>query len=120
MLNEEKKRRLCLQCLECCKILAVPIELKYADPESIAFYVNRGCWLATLSGGRLGIVIPFQCPHLTPEGCNIYENRPLACKEYDGTRDPLMSDKCLWIKKNRKGRNNDKNIKRSRHITKKT
>ena len=121
MLDNKKKERLCLQCMECCKILAVPIPWKeHVTPEAIAFYLTRGCWFAPISGGRRGLVIPFQCPHLTPEGCDIYENRPLACKEYDGTRDPLMSDKCLWIKKNRKGRNNDKNIKRSRHITKKT
>lgn len=100
-LDENKKSKLCLQCMECCKILAVPIELKYIHPESIAFYVARGCWIAPLSGGRLGIVVPFPCPHLTPEGCDMYENRPQECRDYDGTRDPLMSDKCLWIKKNR-------------------
>ena len=102
MLSTKKKEKLCLQCAECCKILAVEVTLQSMPPEAIAFYVTRGCWLATLSGGRLGLVIPYQCPHLTPEGCDIYEDRPLVCKDYDGTRDPLMKDKCLWIRKNRR------------------
>jgi Fe-S-cluster containining protein len=100
MLDETKKSKLCLQCMECCKILAVPIE--HISPDTIEFYVARGCWLAPLSGGRRGVVIPFPCLHLTPEGCDIYSSRPYACEVYDGTKDPLMSDKCLWIKKNRR------------------
>ena len=100
MLDDKKKSKLCLQCLECCKVIAIPVE--HVSPETIELYVARGCWLAPLSGGRYGIVIPFPCPHLTPEGCDMYNNRPQVCKDYDGKKDPLMADKCLWIKKNRK------------------
>jgi len=107
MMNEAKKERLCLQCMECCKIFAVPVRAVDIHPDSIAFYEARGCKLATLSGGRIGVVIPISCPHLTPEGCDIYKDRPLDCRLYDGSKDPLMKDKCLWIKKNRDNKGGD-------------
>jgi len=100
MLDEAKKQKLCLQCMECCKILAIPADV--FSPRAIELYVTRGCWLASISGGRRGVVIPYPCPHLTPKGCNIYEQRPQDCRDYNGTKDPLMKDKCLWIKKNRR------------------
>ena len=108
MLSKEKKEKLCLQCMECCKILAVPITwAEYISADAIEFYMTRGCWFAPITGGRRGLVIPYPCQHLTPEGCDIYENRPKVCKEYDGRKDPLMKDECLWIKKNRR-KNNDR------------
>ncbi len=100
MFDKKKKEKLCLQCMECCKNLAVPIES--ISPETIEFYIVRNCRIASILGGKRGVVIPLPCPHLTPEGCDIYSKRPLACRQYDGTKDPLMKDKCLWIKKNRK------------------
>jgi len=100
MFDEKKKQRLCLQCMECCKNLTVPIES--ICQEAIEFYAARNCRITPILGGRQGVVIPFPCPHVTPEGCDIYDERPIACKQYDGTKDPLMKDKCLWIKKNRK------------------
>jgi len=100
MLDEKKKQRLCLQCMECCKLLAIP--LTDISKEAIEFYTARGCWIDALHGGRIGVIIPFPCPHLTPQGCNIYDTRPKACRDSDGTKDPLVRDKCLWIKENRK------------------
>ncbi len=97
---DEKKKKLCLDCLECCKNLAVP--LAGVCDEARKFYSFRNCTVEPILGGRIGVVIPFPCPHLTPKGCDIYDKRPASCREYDGTKDPLMKNKCLWIKKNRK------------------
>ena len=100
MLDEKKKQRLCLECMECCKILAVPLAGYCA--AALEFYNFRNCSIKRISQGRIGVVIPLPCPHLGPDGCKIYPKRPQACKDYDGTKDPVMRDKCLWIKKNRK------------------
>jgi Fe-S-cluster containining protein len=98
-LNKTKKRKLCLQCLECCKVFYVPTQINNEAEKE--FYELRGCTVENFRGNQV-VVIPLPCPHLTPEGCNIYNERPEVCKNYDGTKDPLMKDKCLWIDKNRR------------------
>jgi len=98
-LNTTKKRKLCLRCLECCKVFYIPVRI--ATEAEKEFYEARGCTIENFRGNEV-VVIPLPCPHLTPEGCDIYDERSEICKSYDGTKDPLMKDKCLWIEKNRR------------------
>ena len=102
MLSDKMKSELCLRCLECCKLFYIPVSPDLLARRVIEFHKARGCSTILLHGNIPVVVIPFQCPHLTPEGCDIYGERPEVCKSYDGTDDPLMKDKCLWFKKNRK------------------
>ena len=98
-LNTPEHSKLCLQCLACCKILAIPTDRFLIS--DIKFYEARGCKLTMLEG-KFHIVMPYHCPHLTPQGCDIYDARPLACRNYDGREDSLMEDVCLWREENRR------------------
>ena len=98
-LNSTKKKKLCLQCMECCKVFYVPTVLnKYEEKE---FYELRGCQVKRYQNHAI-VIVPLPCPHLTPQGCDIYDQRPQVCKDYDGTKDPFMKDKCLWDEENRR------------------
>ena len=44
--------------------------------------------------GALLLSFPLSCPHLTEDGCSIYEERPWSCREYNGIED--FGDECLW------------------------
>ena len=92
-----KKEKLCVACQACCKVFYVPTKIS-ATKEYI-FFTLRGCKVKNYKGNQV-VVVPLPCPHLTPKGCSIYSERPDICKEYDGTKDPLMKHKCLWDKKN--------------------
>lgn len=61
------------------------------------FYETRGCKIMPTDQLPY-IVIPYPCPHLTEKGCAIYDKRPIACRNYDGRRDPIMHYTCLWGK----------------------
>lgn len=95
-----KRQELCLQCLECCKVLGVPSIYNPEYTQMLEFYKRRGCEIVTSEGQKSFpiIVIPFPCPELTPFGCRVYNERPLWCALYDGRRDPAIRDKCLWSK----------------------
>ena len=92
-----KRNRLCIACQACCKLLAVP--MKMPRKEQLKFYRARGCSFKMRKTG-LQIVIPFPCPQLTKDGCKIYDNRPEDCRTFDGRKDFLVEDICLWNKRN--------------------
>ena len=96
-INTLDHQALCLQCLACCKILAIPIDRFLVS--DIEFYEARGCRFVMLEG-KFHIVIPYPCPHLIPQGCDSYDERPQACKDYDGRKDILVKDECLWREEN--------------------
>lgn len=96
-LNATKKRKLCIRCQECCKILAVPTPKPGKD--ALEFYKARGCKMIKYRG-TLHLLISHTCPQLTKDGCKIYDKRPLDCQEFDGRRDLLVGDVCLWTKSN--------------------
>lgn len=97
-LTDDEKMILCLRCQKCCK--SVAISLRH-DPESDMYrrvtehYMAHGC-TSMIFGNSLIISIPHICQHLTENGCSIYKNRPLVCREYDGRKDPRMFRSCLW------------------------
>jgi Fe-S-cluster containining protein len=72
--------------------------MPWVEPETILiqkeFYKARGAKSVIQLNGRYWAVWPWKCPHLTKVGCDIYEHRPQACREYDGRDDPLMKGIC--------------------------
>ena len=93
-LTEERKSELCLQCLECCKILLFKVT---GDRLTVAFYKARVFKVHKLDDLCI-VEIPEACIHLTSFGCKIYPVRPEACRGYDGSTHPIMKTKCLWAK----------------------
>jgi len=100
----DEKQKLCLKCLKCCKILLVPItkEMPYGlhrffSPKAQEFWGTRRCRMyIDAKADRPWLVVNFPCPHLTDKGCGIYDTRPLACRDYDGRKDPYLAKVCLW------------------------
>jgi len=82
--------RLCQGCQgACCKALLLnPKGTGKLDEE---FLKTRG--LKTDTDGR--IIIPHKCQHLTEDGlCDIYEQRPAACRLYKpGCKECLLARK---------------------------
>ena len=94
--TEKKKTKndLCLECLECCKKLKIPVG-RFLDFNARDFYNAREIDIIfSPNEEMLMFVLPHTCPKLTPEGCSIYEDRPLACRVYDGRTDPVVD--CKW------------------------
>mgnify|MGYP001167447106 CR=1 FL=1 len=92
-----KKQQLCIQCRKCCQELGVfTLNAFYEDPpeDVIHFYKTRGCSITPHESGLLYLSIKIPCPHLTDEGCAIYETRPQICRKYSGLEE--FGDGCLW------------------------
>lgn len=87
-----KKQELCLSCKECCKWIEIPTNHQYTL-EVVEFYEARG-WSVIKRGDTVCVYKKETCPHLTDEGCNIYVTRPVACRVYDASNDPLVE--CKW------------------------
>jgi Fe-S-cluster containining protein len=101
-LSDDKKSELCLKCLKCCTYIAVPSIIDSNNAFVVNFYKTRGC-KTFVHKNILMIVIEYKCPHLTENGCSIYDKRPIICKNYDGRLDEtikVMGDICLWEKEN--------------------
>lgn len=96
-LNATKKKKLCLKCQACCKLIAIPT-LRPSERDMI-FYRARGCRLA-LFKGVLCMVVPSVCPQLSKEGCKIQDNKPADCQDSDGRKNPVTAGICLWSKSN--------------------
>ena len=89
------RSELCLKCMECCKVIAVRAAINPDFGPTTEFYEARGCSIVKTSSLPM-VLIPYPCPHLTDIGCDIYKTRPLACRAYDGRKDPVMAYVCLW------------------------
>lgn len=91
---EERKSKLCLECLQCCEVFKLPLT-RYPTQQDREFYKIRGLKLIhDESNGLFYLVFPLRCPQLTPHGCAIYDKRPQACRDYDGRLDPAVN--CKW------------------------
>ena len=89
---KKSKSELCIECQECCKILRIPIG-QFPTSNTRDFYAARGIKIISFDF-YLWLVLPHTCAQLTPQGCKIYEDRPLACRAYDGRTDPVVN--CKW------------------------
>ena len=90
-----ENEKLCLKCQLCCKILHFCIA---PDVLNIAFFAARGLKVIPISGVGIFVEVPHVCKNLTAFGCADYENRPVACRVFDGTNE-LIKDRCLWTNK---------------------
>ena len=96
MLNKIKtKSELCLECLACCRVVKIPLGMGYMNSNAMVFCDARGFDIV-LEDGIYFVVIPSTCPQLSEDGCKIYEDRPVSCREYDGRTDTAVN--CLWGK----------------------
>lgn len=95
-IEEMTDSEICLSCMECCRQIYTPMPWVETDElmRMKEFYKARGATKVVQINGRFWAVWPWKCPHLTKIGCDIYEKRPLVCREYDGSTDPLMKKTC--------------------------
>ena len=92
-----EKERLCLSCLKCCRELSIythPVLYSCPAEDIVEFYEARGFHVVRLEEDAVVLTIGQTCPHLTPDGCDIYERRPKVCREYSGIED--FGPGCLW------------------------
>jgi predicted kinase len=101
-----KKSELCRRCGNCCRGMALEVSKYNSNP----MYNSSLLEWSSARGGRLLeersdnylIYIPYTCPQLQENDngtvqCKIYENRPLACKEFDGIKhDVYKIVDCKW------------------------
>lgn len=88
------KSELCLQCLKCCKQISFMVP---ASGEALAYYKVRRIKVRLIPlSSEMWVTVPYVCPHLTDKGCDIYEDRPLACSVFDGLKQETTRDFCLW------------------------
>lgn len=90
----DKLNELCLDCLKCCKNLYIETQYDYND-LLVEFFQARGCECINDKNNKLLIKINIECPHLKQTGCDIYESRPIICREFDGLRDGRNLE-CKW------------------------
>ncbi|MBF0588276.1 MAG: YkgJ family cysteine cluster protein [Magnetococcales bacterium] len=70
-------QRLCLDCGLCCQGLLCPVIL---TPDERALYAETNTEIRPRTKGDYYFSHP--CPHLQPEGCNIYIQRPADCQHF--------------------------------------
>lgn len=93
MTLEKQRQELCVQCQKCCKEMAFQTVYE-ATQDNIDFFQKRGFRVEVYGYAIYLWTDKLPCPHLTKDGCGIYENRPQVCKDYDG-REQFKED-CLW------------------------
>ncbi len=94
-----EKEKLCIACQKCCKELFIythPVLYSCPAGPLVDFYRARGFDVKRLEEDAIILSFKHTCPHLTPEGCDIYEQRPEACVNYSGIED--FGEECLWSK----------------------
>lgn len=97
--GKTEKERSCLSCQKCCRELSIythPILYSCPAEDIVDFYEARGFHVTRLEEDAVVLTIEHTCPHLTPDGCDIYESRPKVCREYSGIED--FGEGCLWSK----------------------
>ena len=94
--TKEIKQKLCIECQKCCRDVSIYTRADLyncSEKKVIEFYKTRG-FDVQKEGKSILLTLSMPCPHLTPDGCAIYEKRPRVCQEYDGMED--LGDECLW------------------------
>ncbi len=97
-----KKQQLCIQCKKCCTKVGIhtdPAIYELSEKDTVHFYEARGATVSR-SDNLLFVVFNLACPHLTEDGCDIYEKRPRICRLYSGEEE--FGDQCLWTSLSKK------------------
>lgn len=81
--------KVCIKCQRCCKVAYIPVH----PGVEVELYKVRG-FKVKYHQGIAFIIINQKCQHLTKDGCNIYDSRPMACVVYDGRNDLFDSKMC--------------------------
>ncbi len=81
----------CVQCGNCCRILAFPIGHEIVSPKvqaKMKFYTARGLKIHWTDGDEtLWATIPHKCRNLSEDNrCYIYKGRPEICRRSIGLR----------------------------------
>lgn len=100
MEHNESNSQICIACQACCRVLT--FERPPMEKRTLDFYRARGCKIFpvkytgqdNLQYDIHAIMVPTICPHLTMGGCDIWDARPQACRDYDGREDPYLQDVC--------------------------
>ena len=91
------EQRVCVGCQACCCYLTFIVSEEIIKQYS-EIYTARGCKITSMKGNKsYALRVPSVCPHLQDWGCDIYEDRPQHCRDYDGRYDPMMQDLCKLI-----------------------
>jgi len=75
--------------------MAFSLPLNNFNRNMEEFFLARGARLFK-SPDSMWVVFPSKCANLTAFGCKIYEDRPVICKSYDGSKMPFMKGYCKW------------------------
>ncbi len=70
----------CGDCHLCC--IHYDLKITQMRPETISFARHWGV-LGTSNDDSITLEIDEPCQHLTKDGCDDYENRPLTCREFN-------------------------------------
>ena len=95
MILTAEQQKICIKCGECCRWMTFTLNIPEAKRRQkfIEFYKVREC-VVKIEEEQTVVMIPHICPHLKDDGCDIYEDRPIACREYNGRYDPHLKYKC--------------------------
>lgn len=96
-LLEQQKSKLCLSCQACCKLSYVEVSQSLNNQANLTFLAFKGFQFFE-SNLHLFLILKSPCKHLSPKGCKIYSERPVACKTFDGRKDPWIGEICKWSK----------------------
>ena len=97
----EEKSKLCQKCGDCCKFILLDIHRPDRKDVSIGWMEVRGMSVVKKGDRFWKVRIDYPCPMLVEDDgtfkCRIYDNRPLACREFDGRMEvPESGLKCAW------------------------
>ena len=89
---------LCKTCGNCCKVMVLPLVKPLQKAVMEEWITTRGCEVLREDDDTMYVKVDLPCQHLNKgdDGwtCDVYEDRPLGCKEFDGTKYDFL--KCRW------------------------
>ena len=104
-MTEEEKSHICLECQMCCKVIGFVASSKtdYSNGVSeesnpsqdlVEYMRNWGYEIKQINETEYAAILYKPCQHLTDKGCNMYDTRPLFCRNYWACDDPALSHLC--------------------------
>ena len=89
-MTKEEKEKICMECGECCKQIGILV-----DSTQNNFLAAWGWKLRPITGTpAMSATILHPCQHYVNNRCDIYETRPIFCREYWACDDPALKHLC--------------------------